>query len=86
MAEQVPSDEMALAARGISTRRPSNELERQLAIVVCRLNRYHHPLDNTPLSEEEMESKATWSTYSKLVPHEVFLWMWNLGRDQWDTP
>lgn len=34
---------------------PVNELERQLAIVYCRLNTWRHPLTGTPMSHEETD-------------------------------
>lgn len=72
----------SLAARGISVRAPADELERQLAIIVCRMNCYLHPLDGVPMTHKP---RTGWGKYGGLVDHEVFLWMWNLGRDQWRT-
>jgi hypothetical protein len=64
-------------------RPPSCEMERQIAVMVCRLNCYRHPLDGVE-SQDKDATRDAWAALNKLLPDEVFLWMWNEGRPQWD--
>jgi hypothetical protein len=65
----------------IPMREPASEYERQCAILMCRMNSYRFPLTGEPHHPDI--SVGSWKNFQNLAPHEVFLWMWNHGRDQW---
>lgn len=73
------------AERAFTNRRPpANELERELAIIWCRLNSHDRPMSNRPMTVEERAAlRPSFSVLMQLVPHEVALWMWNEGQNQW---
>ena len=64
---------------------PENELERQLAVIYCRLNTWKHPLTGAPMSQDEMN----WTRTQGYILHARELagdganqWMW-MKRGPW---
>lgn len=51
---------------------PTDPAERAMAIRMCRAN--------------ARIGKERWSDVQGLLPYRKWIWMWNHGRDEWETP
>jgi hypothetical protein len=65
---------------------PTNELERQLAIVYCRLNTWRHPLTGADMSQEERDwyrANNNIAALKVLARPGVTQRLWMAGRQFW---
>lgn len=62
---------------------PTDPVERQTAIWICRVNAWLNP--DTGLPEPDAEtSRKLWVQRGNDLPLSKWLWMWNHGKDEWD--
>jgi hypothetical protein len=67
-------------------REPGSKLERELAIIYCRLNSYLHPLTATEQSGAEREWMMMTLSHDALraiCPADAISWVWNNEDDVW---
>jgi len=66
---------------------PANELERQLAVIYCRLNTWCHPITGETMSQEEMDymrGRLSLIMHAeRLAPEKVKQRLWMQGKDAW---
>lgn len=69
---------------------PANELERQLAVIYCRLNTWRRPITGEGMSAEESDyarDRISNDNFifnvQKLAPHAVLQRIWMAGSDAW---
>lgn len=70
---------------------PQTPLERDIAIMICRLNSWDTPVSNTPLTPEECESfrehgsrlREVWDAINSIKNEDHVAWMWNHGEHLW---
>lgn len=69
---------------------PENELERQLALIYCRLNTFHRPAIGEPMTAEERQWICKQTEERHTIYHAKYLaspgvvnFVWHLPRESW---
>lgn len=63
---------------------PTDPAERALAIRICRANAYLNPDTGERQTDQELSTRPWAKIYGEL-PYKKWIWMWNHGRQEWDT-
>lgn len=62
---------------------PTDPIERQQAIRMCRANARLGIDTGRPLGNREA-AKKQWEAVQGLLPYAKWIWMWNYGQSEWD--
>lgn len=62
---------------------PTDPMERQKAIRMCRANARLDIDTGTPINNDEAAQRQ-WEVVESLLPYAKWIWMWNHGRKEWD--